>query len=437
MKSIEKQLNLSLASSILLIFIIFWWISVFTIHHLTENYILTRLEHDTVSIEKHLKTATDGSLSLEMEAIAPIYTQPLSGHYFVLKTANQTLASPSLTDFNLQLKTTDQTVMDYEAPGPREDSILVRRSQSQTHPGLILYVAEDHTPIQKALSIFDWIIGIFALITLTLLYWSQRRLLRKGFKQLDPIHQALDALKQGQNFQLNPADYPIEVAELIGNLNQALTNASAQLQKSRQSNANLAHSLKTPLNLIYQLLDDPALQQAPQLKSTLNEQAHKIHARIESELKSARLAADSLSMQNFSLKDDLKDLIDSLSQLYPEVQFSLDLEQQTQLPIEKEDGYELLGNLLDNAAKFSQGHVWLRFQTHPANTLVCWIEDNGSGVAPQDIESIQQRGQRLDETIPGHGIGLSIVKNIVEAYHLELDFSASPKGGLAVRITFQ
>ncbi len=171
---------------------------------------------------------------------------------------------------------------------------------------MVLYVAEDHSPIQRTLKVFDIMVGLFALMTLALLYLSQRHLLRKASNAWNRFRCTRQSAK-GQATQLDPADYPSEVSELINSLNQAILSASTQLQKSRQSNANLAHSLKTPLNLIYQLLEDPALTPHAELKATLKDQAQKIHARIESELQKARLASDTLSVQPFSLSEHLPD----------------------------------------------------------------------------------------------------------------------------------
>lgn len=446
MKSIEKQLNWSLSLSILLVFFVFWWISVFTIHHLTEDYILTRLQHDTVSIEKHLNRASTGQTlpEIDYDAINPIYAQPLSGHYFVIQLGHHTLKSRSLHGYPLFLKSSPDKISHYETKGPVEGTILVRRFQTtyQQQP-ITLYVAEDHSPIQRTLMVFDIMIGIFALITLLLLYWGQKTLLRKGFKQLDPIHAALKNLHKGEASQLEVKDYPMEVSELIQNLNQAMISASHQLQQSRQSNANLAHSLKTPLNMIYQLLDDAALNDHPDLQNTLRQQAKKIHNRIESELKKARLASSNLSMQPFSLLKDLPDLTQSIQQLYPDKRLHLHKETNTPkaLPIEKEDGYELLGNLLDNAAKFGQANLYMTFSSHLDHNTgqphpIVIIEDDGPGVPTEKIAEIQTRGHRLDESIAGHGIGLSIVQQTAHAYAIGLQFEASEKGGLKVTLTF-
>jgi signal transduction histidine kinase len=439
MKSIEKQLNLSLAASILLIFLIFWWLSVFTIHHLTEDYILTRLEHDTLSIEKHLNRSGQGNQmpAVDYDAINPIYAQPDSGHYFVIQLGDHLLKSLSLTDYPLYLKKSPYAISHYETKGPAESTLLVRRfvGDYQGQP-MILYVAEDHSPIQRTLKVFDIMVGLFALITLALLYLSQRHLLRKGFKRLEPIQVALANLQKGEATQLDPADYPSEVSELINSLNQAILSASTQLQKSRQSNANLAHSLKTPLNLIYQLLEDPALTPHAELKATLKDQAQKIRARIESELQKARLASDTLSVQPFSLSEHLPDLMDSLQQLYPQTRFQLKGADtpDAHLPMEKEDGFELLGNLLDNAAKFGHGEVFIDIHSDMQPAVI--IEDNGDGVPTEQLDAIQTRGHRLDESVDGHGIGLSIVKQIAEAYHVTMQFDTSKHGGLKVTLTF-
>ncbi len=439
MKSIEKQLNLSLAASILLIFLIFWWLSVFTIHHLTEDYILTRLEHDTLSIEKHLNRTGQGKQlpQVDYDAINPIYAQPDSGHYFVIQFGDRFVKSRSLSDYPLYLKKSSHLISHYETKGPAETTILVRRfvGHYQGQP-MTLYVAEDHSPIQRTLKVFDIMVGLFALMTLTLLYLSQRHLLRKGFKRLEPIQVALANLQKGEATQLDPADYPSEVSDLISSLNQAILSASAQLQKSRQSNANLAHSLKTPLNLIYQLLEDPALAEHTELKATLKDQAQKIHARIESELQKARLASGTLSVQPFSLTEHLPDLVDSLQQLYPHMHFNLTETNRpgALLPMEKEDGFELLGNLLDNAAKFGRRHVYIEIQTLAQPTII--IEDDGPGVPSDQLEAIQTRGHRLDESVDGHGIGLSIVKQVADAYGITMQFDTSKHGGLKVTLRF-
>lgn len=446
MNSIEIRLNRNLTASLLLIFVGFWWVSVMTIHQITEDYLLTRLAHDSVSIEKHLRTHTHENAypQINYSSISPIYDEKYSGHYFVIEYKDKIIESNSLADFSLFLKVSPHLISHYETKGPVEANLFVYRYKTEyRNAPLVIYIAENNNPMKQALIYFDILIGIFAVLALFLIYWQQRFILRKGFKQLEPIHEALEKLHTGEAVQLEVSDYPIEVAELIDNLNQALLSASRQLQRSRQSNANLAHSLKTPLNLIYQLLNDPVFNDYPELRETLQQQAERIYARVESELKRARLAAHAHSVQPFDLKNHLPDLIDTLKQLYPHKHFHVPTftdKAPPPLAIEKEDGFELLGNLLDNATKFSHDNVYLTIhqQRNPDNKaeFITYIdiEDDGKGVPDEQLGTIQDRGHRLDESISGHGIGLSIVKQIAEAYEFEISFEHSEYGGLKVRL---
>lgn len=446
MNSIEVRLNRNLTASLLLIFVGFWWVSVMTIHQITEDYLLTRLAHDAVALEKHLRTHTSENLYPEVNynSINPIYNEQHTGHYFVIEYKNRIIESNSLANFRLFLKISPHLIDHYDTTGPNKESLFVYRYKTEyRNAPLIIYIAENNTPMKQALINFDILIGGFAVLALFLIYWQQRFNLRKGFKQLDPIHDALQKLHTGEAVQLEVSDYPIEVAELIENLNQALQSASRQLQRSRQSNANLAHSLKTPLNLIYQLLNDPAFQDYPDLKNTLKQQAERIYTRVESELKRARLAAHAHSVQPFDFKTHLPDLIDTLKQLYPHTHYHMPSFKEKVPPplaIEKEDGFELLGNLLDNATKFSRENVYLSIhqQRNPDNlkeTITFMdIEDDGKGVPDEQLNTIQNRGHRLDESISGHGIGLSIVNQIAEAYEFEISFDHSQYGGLRVRL---
>jgi len=446
LNSIEGILNRNLTASLLLIFVGFWWVSIMTIHQITEDYLITRLAHDSVSIEKHLRAHTQQSVypQIDYTSLNPIYDEKHSGHYFVIEYKNKIIESNSLANFSLFLKVSPHLISHYETKGPAEDNLFVYRYKTEYRSApLVIYIAEDNSPVKQALIHFDILIGGFALLALFLVYWQQRYILRKGFKQLEPIHDALEKLHTGEAVQLEVSDYPIEVAELIDNLNQALQSASRQLQRSRQSNANLAHSLKTPLNLIYQLLNDPAFKDYPALKETLKQQAERIHARVESELKRARLAAHAHSVQPFDFRTHLPDLIETLQQLYPQKRFHIPSFQNKTPPplaIKKEDGFELLGNLLDNATKFSHENVYLSIhqQLNPDNNAETItyidIEDYGEGVPSEQLDRIQNRGHRLDESISGHGIGLSIVKQIAEAYEFEISFGHSQYGGLCVRL---
>ena len=438
MRSIEKQLNLSLGLSLLVVFGLLWWLAIWTLHHLAEDYILQRLHLDADAITQHLYLQNE-QLTLSEPSLNPAYGVADSGHYFLLKSPTDTLTSSSLGDFPLYLKppvTTGQS-QHYETLGPSQNHLLVYQI-SRTFQGqhLAIYVAEDHSDMEQALWWFDAIVAVFVLLSMTLIYFLQKRLLRRSFQRLDPIYAALDGLQKGEPFYLQANDYPDEVQPLISKLNDALQNAQKQLSRSRQASGNLAHSLKTPLNILFQLRQHPTIASDPTLQTTLQTQTDNIHQRLETELQAASIAAESPSYQRFSPTQDLIDLTDSLKQLYPDKHLHLTpsiIDWPPTLPLEQNDGFELLGNLLDNAAKFSDRHYWLSYD---CDTQSLQIDDDGSGVAESDRTQILQRGVRLDTSTAGHGVGLAIVHQIVQAYDIPLTFSASRHGGLCVQLRF-
>lgn len=236
----------------------------------------------------------------------------------------------------------------------------------------------------------------------------------------------------GHKVLIKPEDYPVEVQALIESLNSALEQTSLQFQKSRQFNGNLSHSLKTPLNLIFQLLDAPELKESPALLQNLQQQSEKMLALIERELKVDRIAHHQV-IRPILLSELMADLIPSFEQLYRDksISFQLDIKSTDLLSMEKEDAFELLGNLLDNACKWCNTTVAIHYGNHQ---LI--IEDDGPGATPGQLTLVTERGYRTDETKPGHGIGLSIVKELVSVYQADIFFSDSGLGGLKVTVKF-
>ncbi|WP_319558377.1 sensor histidine kinase [Thiomicrorhabdus sp.] len=430
--SLQQQLFASILVSLLVIFSLFWWLSESAIHKLTESYLLTRLEHDTDSIQRNIEPVQNG-WRVDPKGIEPIYLTPYSGHYYVIQTTDgREIKSDSLEDFPLYLKPFDSEVGVYETRGPVENTILVR-SQTLTVDGekMKIFVAENHEPIQKVLFQFDALFGILTILALLSLYGLHKWLLKRSFSRLEPLENKLREFQLGHRIKIDSSLYPQEVASLIDGLNLALQQSQLQFEKSRQHNANLSHSLKTPLNMIFQLLDSGYLDNQKNI-ADLRQQSNIILSLIERELKADRIARHQ-ALSPLVLLPLVEELQSTFSQLYrsKDLRFRIEVEDQAQLQMEKEDAYELLGNLLDNACKWSTDLVSLSFR----DGVLC-IEDNGPGVSDETLNLLEKRGFRGDETKPGHGIGLSMVKELVSAYHARLLFEHSKFGGLKVCIDF-
>lgn len=411
-------------------------------HTITEDYLLTRLSHDADNIERNL-TYESGEWLLNLDGVSGIYSSLYSGHYFVVVTPKQRFYSPSLGKYPLYAKRLDvqsfaldieaKKTVHYEAPGPIEELVLIYRVElkKQGQP-IQIYVAEDLSLIQNMITKFDVFFGVLTLLTLISLYFLLRWLLQRTFRQLRPLEGALRDFQLGHKINLTPESYPLEVRSLIEGLNLALAQSSLQFEKSRQLNGNLSHSLKTPLNLVFQLIDSPELKDCPKLKAQLKAQSNAILNLIERELKMDRIASHQsiIAIPFTSLWQDLQP---TFEQLYRDknIQFTTNISECALLNMEKEDAFELLGNIIDNACKWCNHQVFISFKD---DLLV--IEDDGPGATDAQLQHFEERGYRTDETKPGHGIGLSIVKGITAAYQAKLAFSHSEQGGLKVTIQF-
>jgi len=446
--SLQSRLRWGLLMILLAVFVALWFAGSFTIHKLVDHYLISRLEHDADTLVMQLQRK-NGTWQFNQLALGPIYRQPNSGHYFVIQADNQRIVSPSLNGYPLW--TPEKPASNpYKTPAPRmiesntarptslQDSsllepVLVKWKDYQVsgHP-VRVFVAEDHSPIERYLRWFYWIFALVALVTLAGTTWLTRRLVHRSFTHLNPLEQQLRQFASGSGPFRLPSDLPEEVSPLAQALEQSLSAQSQQLQRYRHANANLAHALKTPLHIIFQQLTHPAMNACPHQRDNLQKQAERLHALLERELKSARLAGNNWQAEAFSSQTHLQELLDAMRQLHPKKQISAS-ELPGPWPMEKEDAFELLGTVLDNACKWAKSRVMLDWH-RSANTICLNIDDDGPGVPVGEHEKLVQRGHRLDETTPGNGLGLSIAQEIVQRYQGSMAFGFSPLGGLRVTV---
>jgi signal transduction histidine kinase len=188
--------------------------------------------------------------------------------------------------------------------------------------------------------------------------------------------------------------------------------------------------------VLQQLVSEKIPADDAEAHAQLQRYGRQINEQVDTSLRRARLAGDSLGTSHFDVRTDLPPLVDTLNRLHRDksIAFRQLTGQTGTLPMEQQDGMELLGNLLDNAWKWARSSVQLTIE-HGEECRIL-VEDDGPGIDAAGLQLLAQRGMRQDENIPGHGIGLSIVKNMVEELGGTLEFKESQSlGGLQVCIT--
>ena len=182
------------------------------------------------------------------------------------------------------------------------------------------------------------------------------------------------------------------------------------------------------------MVNDPQFEHYPQLQQSLREQLEHIQQRMSRELNRARLAGDALPGAQFDGDAELPALMSTLGMIHGDhLHLALNASPGLQMPWDREDMLELLGNLLDNACKWADSQVQLSVQQNP-NGFVIEVQDDGPGIPESERDQVFSRGARLDEHVSGHGLGLGIVRDIVEAWGGEMRLETGPLGGLSVII---
>nr|WP_218585144.1 ATP-binding protein [Pseudomonas sp. BC115LW] len=273
-----------------------------------------------------------------------------------------------------------------------------------------------------------------ALLVLLALLWIG---LTWGLRALRRLSQELDQIESGALESLSE-EHPRELLRLTGSLNRLLRSEREQRSRYRDSLDDLAHSLKTPLAVLQGVSEDMA--QRPEEREqarVLQSQIERMSQQISYQLQRASLRKSGLVRHQVQLQPVLKSLCDTLDKVYrdKQVRTSFDLPQSCYVPIEQGALLEMLGNLLENAYRLCLGEVRISLRQTRASIEVC-VEDDGPGVPADQRARILQRGERLDRQHPGQGIGLAVVKDIIESYGAQLTLGDSALGGAAFRIHF-
>ena len=264
-------------------------------------------------------------------------------------------------------------------------------------------------------------LGLIVLATLQAIYglWPLRR-----------VRRAIAAIRSGQKARIEER-LPIEIAPLAEELNALIKHNEIQAEEARRHAGNLAHALKTPLTVI----TNAATARSPDLVETVCREATTMRRQVDHHLARARaVGRRSSAHARTPVWTSLEAVERAVSRLYEKVTIDLAGNKQAEVRVERQDLDEMLGNLIENAAKYGGGRVFVTVKKVPGCVEI-EVEDDGRGIPKEERASIFDRGARLDTGKPGTGLGLAIVRDVAQIYggsiHLE---ESEDLGGLLARL---
>ena len=387
----------------------------------------------------------DGHMLLPMRLPDQRFSNPDSGLYALVVENNGRIhwRSPSLTgqsmDF-VQPQPPGEREWHYWQNGDRELLVLNFGIAWEDYQGnktpYTIAVAADNAPMLQEVQSFrtalwTWL-GSLACILL-LVQWV---ILHWGLRPLRTVAHDLLRIENGETENL-AGSYPKELRGLTNNLNALIGNARAKQQRYRNSLDDLAHSLKTPLAILHNAVLET--EDIRTLVDLVREQVQRMDSIVQHQLRRAAVAGHGALGRTVPVAPLVERLIRSLSKVYRDkaMQITLDLATDARFFGDEADLLEVLGNLVDNAFKY--GHQRIHIHTRSfidsgkqKPVLVLRIDDDGPGIDPSRLEELMQRGLRLDESIPGQGIGLAVARDIVTLYDGRMETKLSSLGGASV-----
>ncbi|MCC5793220.1 MAG: hypothetical protein JJT85_00610 [Chromatiales bacterium] len=385
----------------------------------------------------------EGELMIPLSQLDPRLRQPGSGLYAEIRDGDGSLLwrSPSAVGLSLGASVDLGAGRQYFARRVLADgqaALVIGLGISwelgpDLSPAFSVFAAEDLAPYERQLATFRrQLSGWFTAVMLLLLgaLWLA---LRAGLGPLRRMRREIAAVQAGRLPALGER-YPRELAGVTQALNALLSAERRRMQRYRNSLADLAHSLKTPLAVAR-----TELEAGQPDRGRLVAEVERMQAAVDWQLRRAAATGPStLSPQAVSLAPVAESIAASLDRLHAArgIRSRLDIPPGLSCLVEEGDLYELLGNLMDNAWKWARGEVEVSALRSPSGLLRITVADDGPGIPGSQRDRVLVRGVRIDQSgVPaGHGIGLAVVREIVDLYQGELAIGRSPAGGTSITV---
>jgi two-component system sensor histidine kinase PhoQ len=292
---------------------------------------------------------------------------------------------------------------------------------------LVLSVVEDRAEFDREIATFARTLWIWLGGAGVLLLLAQLLLLRWGLRPLAHVAAVIRRIEDGGQQKIE-GRYPTEIAPLTDNLNALIQQERVRQGRYKEALSFLAHSLKTPLAVLRNALNEPA-----QLPGAVREQVARMDDIVQHQLGRARAGGAARFAPPVLLAPVLDRVRDALAKVYAEKGLALvtDCAPDLTWRIDEGDLFEVIGNVMDNAAKWARSRVAAR-AWREGGKLWLRVEDDGPGFS--DTQSVLQIHVRGDERVPGHGVGLAVVNDLVASHQGELRLGRGDLGGARVEI---
>ena len=383
------------------------------------------------------RLSPDGELLLAYPPSDPRYQVSNSGWYWEIRHNGKVLdRSPSLGSETIELRNFRSAEHSVTHVGTDPIGNPIRIQTMQIPAGIpgeqlllvssapMMGITDDVINVAQHMAVSLSLLGLGLLLAVVIQ-------VRIALKPIDAIGQGISDIHQGSANSLE-GEFPSDVQPLVTELNNLLEHNSVLLRRARNQLGDLAHSIKNPLTVI----NNEARAMDSKKGRLVLKQTADIAGSVDHHLSRARaFGTTNVLGSRTKVREVAEDLVFALKRIYKSRDLDFDLSGLGVCSVrcEAQDLEELLGNLMDNASKWAKKRVIVHCESQGGRCVI-YVEDDGPGIPEDKIEHVMQRGQRLDESREGHGLGLSIIQEVSELYSGKLTLGKSGYGGLSARL---
>ena len=420
----------------------------FALRRFIQGQVDSRLDTQILTVSDALRAAPDGSLRLERSVDGPPFDHARSGWVWEVLRPEGPFpppdAAPPLADPVLRSRALAENVFTFDARplrgdagprpvtvdglGPRAEPLRVRvLSRSLGRSWVTIAAGAPLRALAGPLHEILTPVVMLLLLLATGLIGGVVLQVRLGLRPLTRLRAELQRVRTGRADRI-AGPQPREVRPVVDELNSLLDQNALNLERARRHVANLAHGLKTPLAMLALAFDEPGADPGRRFGPLVANMDRLIRHHL-ARARAAALGGDNRS--RVDLASALADHVTVFAKLYADkgVTFESRLEPGMAVACEAQDFDEMLGNLLDNASKWTRARVLVTASAHQTRVEL-GVEDDGPGLQSGEAEHVMRLGGRIDETAPGYGFGLPITRELVELYGGTLTLGRAGLGGL-------